>query len=795
MRKITYTIFWITLFVTLFWNIVEPLKQIEELKKETTPNARLAEGIRSKITYLQKGDKALTFNIQNFTKSMKFIFTPNLSEETNTSENITDIYFSISYTFYNNKGEEITSKIHHLKSAFILFEDSNHTVIERSFYLESKLKPMMSKTMLLDLSPYPDASKIKIKVEEKDPIIVDIGVRAYHLEHHTKDRLNIIWQRMPLNVRERLARGNIFDIRRMTNFEKENLVSNLWRPDGPLGVFKRDFILRRLFVLESEEFNPYNFIQAGFYAKSNLIASKILPKGDYTLTLNPIEKTPTNITIHYHINGLIDFTKNIKIEDKNNTTFKAKEEGLLEIISNKDVELKLQYTKTKEPIETLPTRASYYYFVDINNSLMYEFYTPSKRLLRVEARLKDELKAPLTIVINDKEYNYNLDFEPSYYDYFEEFEPLSKPFFIYLTLPENTKNLKISSSKMLFIRVASRSINTSYPLYSFSKIRYPELMRKLGWFTIYPKEFQNLKEQEIAIFKQPHPPKKEEALESGFYRSKQLLPNHFWQGYTFLLKRAKKDYYIRPQSWQTIFTKLNLKKREKLTFFSEKGVKEITPSLLTITDKKISPFSIYLDNEVISHQGIYTNSNLRPLIKTTTKEPHKIWFQHQNIETNTSFFINYTSKSKENTYFKRKFILFNKPLSFKIKKESFKESIGVYLLKENNNSLPLSIKAKISKIKEPKSITPFIEGITHKSYELNFDKDPTTKLFPITHNLKNIIPLEPIFIKLYENLIDKEYILTIYPPKEINKKEKLFIFVNHLILEKKPLFRMYKEVL
>ncbi len=159
----------------------------------------------------------------------------------------------------------------------------------RTFYLEAGLVPSGSREARVLVSRS-GAVSMRVRLEEADPRIAAVQVRAYRQESIAAHRIAFQWQRMSIAQQERLAAGNLYPVEFLTRREKLNLLRNRWRPVGPRGVEGTDYQARKLYTLErdGEPYEPPGSA-AGMYADAGLSATfpVPVPGGSLALEITP----------------------------------------------------------------------------------------------------------------------------------------------------------------------------------------------------------------------------------------------------------------------------------------------------------------------------------------------------------------------------------------------------------------------------------------------------------------------------------------------------------------------------
>lgn len=797
MRKLIRNLFWITIVLMIVFTYFDPLSYLKLFQFTNKEERNIGKPMESKPTYLISQDNWLTFEIPTYAKKLKFLSTANLIPDIENMKDLKNIRYSLEYEFYNKNNKLINSNTYHFKTAYVQFQDDNNTLVRKSCYLDVPLRPNVSQTFFISLKNSLDATKVRIKIKSKDFRIVDVGLQSYFLEETPEDRRDIIWERMSQKKKKHLSLGNIYTTSYMSEDEKRNLVSSLWRPNGPIGVEGEDYQIRRLYGLtELENISPCIDVQPDFYADENITATRYIKQGRYDIVLKPMTEYNSSVVLKYYVGKLPVDIKRYTLDNKDKTVFfESSEDGLLEINSSKGIAIHVKDNLTQESLDLPPIISSDYYKLDDNHTIDYNFFSSKKRFIRVECRSSHIQSALLTMILKDKN-NKNIktihkamEFIPSRYDYIKSFVPQSKPYFIYLEIPSAVSSIRLSSDQEISLRLATRGESMVYPIYSSAQENKSCFDKLSSWFTIRPLNFNQLpyKDMKITLYKQPATPVVNPLIEQGKFEYEQLFPYERWRGHTLLLKRPLDDNYIRSQSWKSIYTKVSSTKKTQLSFKDDIGLKETVPTLLYHhTQEQPIPVSIYLDGELVEHKILKSPSGSMTLPITSLKTSHTLEFgQSKNID----YYISNTSH-KSDVYYKRNFISFDAPVKFKIKKCYPEESIGFQLAAEGEGPstvLPFNVNLDFN----TSTAIEAYQSYTFKKYRLEAEIS-NQKVMHITNHNKPLSVAEPMYLNLGENLPVGEYTMTVYPPDNSSTN---YLFVNHLILNKNAKIRMSKEVL
>jgi len=804
MRKIMRKLFFFGFIIALFIGIFQPQEWLEE--DEKSKYTRLANGARNKITYLMSQKEWILFSIPSFATQLKFLSTANIRPHIDDEEALKQIRYSLVYEFLDKNNKVLFHKEYHFRTSFVRFQDKEGTFVEKNFYVDTPLHPNSSQALFLSLKEHKDASQIRLKIQSKDPFVVDVGIRSYYLEPTSPSRRKTTWKRMSKERKSHLARGNVYEVSHLTAQEKYQLVSALWKPNGPIGIKDKAYRVRRLFIHpDPDNIHPYVPFVPTIYSDENLSASRKLPEGNYSIELrnlskNTLDKNDYNnsvfLTLYQDV--LKVHSRHYQIQSKSKTIdINLDSEMLLDINSSQALSIVIKDKAKQEILNLPPLISSEYYKIEANQSIHYDFYHPHLRFLRIECRSHEDNVSTLSLQMKTslgkiKEETYTIHFEPYRYDYIKPFIAQSKAFYLYIALPKDIKSLSLSPSSPMLLRLSTRSQTMLYPIYSFSKDRQKDFKRLLPWFTLRPRNFDTeiLSMNKTSLYKQPPPPSINPFIALGHYAYEQLLPQERWYGHSLLLKRPLGENYIRPQSWSSIYAKLDTNRSNNIIFQDDVGRKEVLASLLYINHSpSLFPSEIYLNNALLLRHVLHGTSAPIALPPLPLKQKHILDFSQTK---DTDFFINYFAKSKE-VFLKRKFIAFDKKFHFRFYKSHALESLGFQLAmnkyEDNASLLVSSFRVQISHTAQANHQAYF--SYSFRNYILHADTTQEEALHISAKNTSLSLS-SPLYLKLGENLPIGEYTITVCPPQI---PYKTYLFVNHLILDEKANTRITKEIL
>jgi len=797
MRKIIRRLFLFLLLCVGIFQWSEPLKYIKKLQDKVTLSKQKQVSHKSSLTYLLSKNNWLEFSAPSFAGKMKFLLTANLaSSKLEENEDNANIRYNITYELLDSSDKVLVSKTHHLRTAFLMYQDVNSSTKSKGFYQDTSLYPSVGETLMLRLDDYKHVAKIRLKLLNTDPRISDIGIRSYHLEKLTAYNQTTRWERMSQEKKEYLSRGNVFSIPYLSEDEKNNIVSALWKPNGPLGVKNEDYKERRLYYIEEDEgLHLYKQIEAKWYANAHLKMIRYIKKGKYHLNFTLEDSNSSLITLNHYVKKKLNYINKKEIDAEiQGMDFIIEEDGILEITSTQGVFIEIRSASGEQDFMSEPFVSNDYYHMDENQSIRYTFFSPRKRLIRIECRSESLENSQLHIQMKDKEgtniqeFHKELEFIASESDYTKGFELQHEASFIYLQLPSNVYSLELKSTKAIKLRLSSRSHKAAYNLYSFSRQEDINNTYLANWFSIRPEGFSDMKSQQrhSSIYKQLSLPQSNVYIQEGNYHYEQLETLQPAASHEILVPRAKGSEFIRSQSHTGIYTRLSSKKTYNLLFKGDKGLKYLKAKLLFQREsKKQTPLRVYVDNVVVIDKTLYAGSGIISLPELDIEKRHDVYIEaNDDIE----FYMSNTI-ADNSAYIKRRFVSFNKKLELTFDKTSKEGSIGFQVAHRRKKATPLQFKVKIEGLRENSS--KLYETLSFKEYIITADTGAH-----ISHNIsyksQEMSLSDIVYLQLGDNLEAKSYKITVYPPA---LESTMYLYVNHISLNKKADTRFTKEVL
>jgi hypothetical protein len=238
-------------------------------------------------------------------------------------------------------------RYHHATKVTEYREPRGGERVTSSFYLAGGLVPTDARVMLIHpLELPPRATRLAIRLAEKDPELLDVTARVYHQETVPPRNLRYLWQRLPEERKQLLARANVYPAALLTESEKRNLLERRWAAIAPEGVEGSDYERRELYTpkeLPGEEVRDEP-LPGGYVAGPELRGVIPLPEfgGRLRLLLEPVraELLPRQgtILIRWFGRSLAERSEQRQAWNGGPATFEASlAGGLVEVTPSEDM--------------------------------------------------------------------------------------------------------------------------------------------------------------------------------------------------------------------------------------------------------------------------------------------------------------------------------------------------------------------------------------------------------------------------------------------------------------------------
>jgi hypothetical protein len=206
--------------------------------------------------------------------------------------------YALEYRLLDARGGVLAERRYHHATRLTEYREPRRGErVTSSFYLDGGLVPTDARVMLIHpLELPPLATRLAIRLAEKDPELVDVTARVYHREAVPPRTLRHLWQRLPEQRKQLLARANVYPAELLTESEKRHLLERRWTAIAPEGVEGADYERRELYTpteLPGEELRDEPLAR-GFLAGPELHGVIPLPEsgGRLRLLLEPVRPAP-----------------------------------------------------------------------------------------------------------------------------------------------------------------------------------------------------------------------------------------------------------------------------------------------------------------------------------------------------------------------------------------------------------------------------------------------------------------------------------------------------------------------
>ena len=212
---------------------------------------------RKSPTYVLSTKEWLRFSVPNDNNYVKLVTNANVLAADYGLDGLSCVY-EIRYRLVSSSGKVVKDASYVLRSQPAPLQDpQSGRRFPSHFYLGGRLVPLSSRTALIDLrSPSEAIDRVDVRLQSSDLAVKDVGVRLFSQARPPEYKLRYLWKRLPQAKKERLSRGNVYDVELMTREEKFNLLRNRWLALTPHGLEGIDFDTRRIYTVALQDASP-----------------------------------------------------------------------------------------------------------------------------------------------------------------------------------------------------------------------------------------------------------------------------------------------------------------------------------------------------------------------------------------------------------------------------------------------------------------------------------------------------------------------------------------------------------
>ncbi len=592
------------------------------------------------------------------------------------------IAYAVHYRVYDSAKKLLAHKryYHTTLSLPPSMKSADDQYIQPRFYLDDSSVPMPTKTLIVDLRGLSGADTIEFSFESSGDMVENMALRLYRPEVTQPKKVEQEWLRMSQKEKGFFALNNVYPKEFVTLEEMRNNLAYQWRPHGPLGLGNIDYEEKTLYIYKDIETAPYvsdSFVYAERLASRELEHTQYLKEGSYRIVLNALDANQTaSVALRFYPQGkqYQSDMRQLQLNEQLQVHFTPEDEGLLEIASDRPVDIAITDLQSGKEVPFEPLKLRYYTVV--NEPLTYCFDSKLERPLRLDVR---QLSAVTTQVhLRYREGNTTLrtfDFPVSSalsrYDYMDNFVPAAESNVTYIIAPKRAECVDIATTQPALIRLMTRPFGLSYPI----DRRESEQYKALTWFDLLPLKESYTKEQEVVLSKLQQPVKLPQWLRSGIYGYAALQPESMAVG-EFFMSFKEEGEEVRESALESLWSTLPLNQSLEVEFAANALMTQAVPELIyrKSTDKPVR-LTLYLDGVIWDEITLSAASGRfrlprvadgKQTLRIATEGDARVW-------------INYL-KPQFVGYLGRHYYRFDRPLTFAFDKRAGEDSLKLSLI-------------------------------------------------------------------------------------------------------------------
>ena len=432
--------------------------------------------------------------------------------------------YTLGYQWLDEGGSVLEERQHHITTraaSFVPQHDNaadSETPIEIRFYDHRRSRPSRDHALYFNPSTHPEARFLRLRVDDKDSSIDQIGIRPFQQEHRPRERVDLTWQRMSERQRESLSSGALYPGFLLSDYERKNLLSSFWKPIGPLGVLNTDYQINTLYQLDSNAPIPAPDTPPvdGLFASGQQWITVVLPEdnGRYRIEWNALLNGDTPGHLQLHWQGVdIQQQRQWELASGNPHWEGPLEGGLLQLAPDQPGIMKLYQWQGEQWRDITPDKRYVRTFLCSPDAGLAYILAPGARAqeLKVDARAyyrEDQPPSPVTPAIRlsleddtgQTLYEHTIELPDRNYPY-QQFsdaaaipshilEPLSN----FLDASPDSQRLRLECNAPSLVSVYSRPwrhpVSRSLPAHENYWHSYEE--RDPAWFTLLPENVSSL---------------------------------------------------------------------------------------------------------------------------------------------------------------------------------------------------------------------------------------------------------------------------------------------------------------
>ncbi|MDX8405203.1 MAG: hypothetical protein R8K50_03540 [Mariprofundus sp.] len=652
----------VTLVGYMAWQQFKPMLSTAGLDSDV--QKRIALSVRSPVYVLDR-ERWTEFNIPKATPVLRVVTNATLPSAPGFNPAMR-WSFSLQYQFIDSAGNVVLQRDYAYRTGARQYKDpESGAVFTSSFYLEPELMPADGHVVSLNLATLPDVTRMRVKLLQADPQILDVAFRAYIQERVPEFRIAHRWLRLSDEQKAGLAKGNVYDQELLGQTEIKNLLRYKEHPLGPTGIAGDAYHSRTLYVMRDYdgEVEALPVRPAGLFVDGYTHGTIALPEGGGKLRLQfiPSAQPPlagSAIQLRW-FGRLLAERSQVDVRWRGGMTeFKGEwRGGLLEVIAEGGLAVRAFLTQAGQPEQEITPPAMYLraYVADVEYAVDHvgNQATPFRVDLR-QALPAGQLAGPV-----HADYQL-LDAQggvlasgvvaaTTAFSLYERIQPdvlamrLTDPSSYYFSLPASVHAIRLHADKPLLFSAYTR------PRALLRQSRVPEdayladngMNRQFSWFALKPKQFQSLimNHQTMLLATQYRPPQDNPDMLAGRYQWQDFHPQGDWLGRNLFTPIED----VGPQHERALaatYQPLPQGRENLLTLKAEAGIRTVQPRLAYF-QRQNRPITVrlYVDG-ALYYQGRVAGSDGEIVLPALTVGKHRVSVQSS---AGAEFYLNHTA--------------------------------------------------------------------------------------------------------------------------------------------------------
>ncbi|MBQ4838877.1 hypothetical protein [Pseudoalteromonas luteoviolacea] len=638
---IVITLIFLTIMLWVSFNGVLWLTSAEQLEE------RSEDETRSVVHWLAE-DKYISFNFSSSrTRSIRLLSNAIFDGQKAFDE---PVNYAIEYQLFNSQGALLEEHTYHHASKLVLAAQEQQ--VKQIIEDRKALSVASGQSFYIDVSNYPDASQIKLKLLPEEDTLRGVVVRLHAQTLTDIDDSQQIWLKLPLDWRERMLNYHTLGGNALTAHELTNAVSYDWMKLAPQGIPNIDFVSDILY-----ETLPYNVITYdfsaqqwdldSFYSAPNLTATFRVKSSEPLQFNSTVPLSTLRLTWHDLSQQVAPYELQPTVTSEHTYQINDIRPGLITIQSSLPA-----LTHWYQSEQSIVALHSYYYILTPDTPANYTVAGGSDVVMDIRALNSEGAQALLSLYdakgLVFARHKIDLESRVSQFDRLITPETLRQTVNesekYYLRLPENTAKLSISSQGSLAVKLQSRRREFHYqnvvceelcenPLSNFTEIGAWFAQKASNEF-VFTELQQILK---VRLFEAPPLP----VVKDTDYASEALFDRHPISNTALIFSPPN---YFEPRSEPTPVHFSQISDIDDIDLSSNTQLK--TPKVIALTERKPKYVEFDATASAISNELVSKANKTTMLFSNQGSNRHFIKSRLYKVNRGDTFSMNYQGKNK-----------------------------------------------------------------------------------------------------------------------------------------------------